>query len=90
MKRYGHLFEQVVDIDNLKLALQKAKNGKMRLEKTREVVAKADYYLPLLQKMLIDGTFKTSKYKTKIIREPKERLIYVLPFFLTVLYTTQS
>lgn len=27
MKRYGHLFEQVVDMDNLKLALQKAKNG---------------------------------------------------------------
>lgn len=81
MKRYSHLFEQVVDMDNLKLALQKAKNGKMRLEKTREVVAKADYYLPLLQKMLIEGTFKTSKYKTKIIREPKERLIYVLTFF---------
>lgn len=35
MKRYSHLFEQVVDMDNLKLALQKAKNGKMRLEKNQ-------------------------------------------------------
>lgn len=25
MKRYSHLFEQVVDMDNLKLALQKSK-----------------------------------------------------------------
>lgn len=34
-----------------------------------------------MKKSLEEGTFTTGQYKEKTIKEPKERLIYVLPFF---------
>jgi hypothetical protein len=33
-----------------------------------------------ISKSLIDRTFQTSEYRTKIIHEPKERTIFILPF----------
>lgn len=81
MKRHGNLFEQVVTMDNLRLAFYKAARGKHWQEQVQEVEQDLDNKLREIQQMLINKTFKTSKYKTKIIHEPKERIIYVLPFF---------
>lgn len=88
MKRYNHLFEQVCSMENLKLALHKAKKGKMSLARTREVVSGERYYLPLLQQMLLNQTFRTSQYKKKVIREPRNALFIYCLSSPTVLYTT--
>lgn len=40
-----------------------------------------DYYIDKLYEDLISGNYKTSKYHTKVIYEPKERTIYMLPFY---------
>ena len=40
-----------------------------------------DYYIDELHELLKSGNYKTSIYHTKIIYEPKERTIYILPFY---------
>lgn len=67
--------------ENLRLAFTKAKRGKGWQRKIKNVEANLEEKLDELHKQLISGTFKTSKYRTKTVYEPKERLIYVLPFY---------
>jgi retron-type reverse transcriptase len=81
MKRYGNLFSKVVALDNIENAFTKAKKGKSWQEKVQIVEKNKDYYLNKIKNSLINKTFRTSKYNTKMIYEPKQRLIYVLPFF---------
>jgi len=40
----------------------------------------ADENLKKIQQMLVNKIFKASKYRTKRIHEPKERVIYIVPF----------
>ena len=80
MKRHGNLFEKLTDTDTLRLAAANAVKGK----KGRAIDAfKADIdgKVAEVQRMLIDGTFRTSKYHTFKVYEPKEREIYALPFY---------
>lgn len=81
MKRYGHLFEQIVDIDNLRLAAAKARKGKKVTFNMKEFDEDPEGNLLALQKSLIEGTFRTSEYFLFKIREPKERLISRLPYY---------
>lgn len=84
MKRIGNIFNKIVDWDNLVLADKKA-----RLNKNKKYgIYKFDknYYDNLLnlQRTLIAGKYKTSKYDIfKIIadRGNKEREIYRLPYY---------
>lgn len=78
MKRYGKLFNKIVDLNNIALAHKNAKKGKSHYAKVREVEKDPERYI---QDILVNKTFTTSKYKTKLIHEPKERIIYKLPYF---------
>ena len=81
MKRYSHLFETIISIDNLKLADKKARKGKgnnygiMLHDKNREE------NIFKLHEALKSGSFHTSEYTTFKIYEPKEREIYRLPYY---------
>lgn len=81
MKRHGDLWEKVITYDNLYLAYRRARKGKS----TRRAVIKFEKdiegNLLRLQKSLRDKTFTTSSYKTRTIYEPKQRDIYILPFY---------
>lgn len=81
MKRYKNLWEQFVSMENLELAAKKAVQSKKSKWTTKRFLKNKQQLLAQLQKMLIDGTFKTSKYKIIKIFEPKERLIYILPLY---------
>ena len=81
MKRYGNLFDRVCSMDNLQLADDRARKGKTKTYAVRRHEDKRDEELRKLQKALLDGTWKTSKYKTMTIHEPKERIIYKLPYY---------
>ena len=81
LKRHNNLFQKIVTMDNIRLAFKKAARGKHRYTQVREVEQDLDNKLLEIQRMLIEGTFRTSKYKIRKIYEPKERTIYVLPFF---------
>ncbi len=81
MKRHGRLFEKIVDPENIELAFSKAKRGKTWQDSVKEVEKDKAAKLEAIRRSLIEGTFTTSPYKIKIIHEPKERQIFILPFY---------
>lgn len=81
MKRIGNLFEQIVDIDNLRLADKKARRNKAYTNEIREHDKHAEEDLQAIRQSLIDGTFKTSEYFFFKVFEPKERDIARLPYY---------
>lgn len=80
MKRHGDLYSEICDIENLRLAYQKARKGKNWQNTIKDFDKNAEGNLLKIQKSLINKTFRTSGYRTKIIHEPKDRTIYILPF----------
>lgn len=82
MKRYNHLFEKIVDLDNIKLAHKNASKGKRHYSEVKMINAKPDFYARLIRKMLIEGTYKTSEYKRKFKNDKgKVREIFILPYY---------
>lgn len=81
MKRIGYLHEQVYNLPNIELADRKARRHKsvrwgiLKHDKRRE---KENLKLA---ETLRDLTYKTSNYSTFKIYEPKERLIFRLPYY---------
>ena len=81
MKRIGNLYEKIISLDNLRLADEKARRGKLRSygvllhDKNREANILA------LHETLKNRTFKNSEYSTFTIYEPKERIIFRLPYY---------
>ncbi len=81
MKRTGDLFQQIISLDNIALAHHKAKLGKSHYSEVKLVENNREYYLNQIHEMLNDKTFTTSEYTTKTIFEPKERVVYKLPYY---------
>jgi retron-type reverse transcriptase len=81
MKRYGNLFSKIVDLDNITLAHKNAKKGKGHYGEVQEVEKYPEKHIHAIQDMLVNKTFTTAKYRTKMIYEPKTRIIYKLPYF---------
>lgn len=84
MKRHGYLFEKIISLENLELAVKNAKRGKTNFKQVRKFFQenKDDCLLLELQKTLKEGKFKTSKYERVTKYEgKKEREIYKLPFY---------
>ncbi len=81
MKRRGNLFEKIVTVENIELAFEKARQGKNWQDTVKEVERNREKKLDALRQLLISGSFKTSDYKVKTIHEPKERQIFILPFY---------
>lgn len=98
MKRIAGLYEQIISIENLKLADKKARRGKTCTVLVRQKdgsVKKETVYvygirlfdkdrdnnLMKLHESLKYHTFKTSPYDVFPVYEPKERMIYRLPYY---------
>lgn len=81
MKRFGNLFSQIIDIDNILLAHQNARKGKSHYQEVQMVDADPIKYALAIQGMLRSKTFTTSPYELKEIFEPKQRTIYKLPYY---------
>lgn len=68
-------------MDNLILADQKARKGKSKQRGVQHHLLNVDSNLSELQVLLQSKTFKTSPYQTFTVFEPKERLVFRLPYF---------
>lgn len=80
-KRINNLHEQICTIGNIELANDKAKRGKSdNIHVVQHELNRNKENKELLDK-LQDLTYRTSEYKTAKIYEPKERLIFKLPFY---------
>lgn len=81
MKRIGNLYEKIISVENLQLADQIARKGKSSQygiivhDKARES------NILSLHAMLKNKTYRTSEYTTFKIHEPKERIVFRLPYF---------
>jgi len=82
MKRYGNLFEKIVDINNLLLAHSNARKNKTFYKEVKMVDENPKYYCQEIQKMLINKTYKVSNYEVfEKIDKGKTRLISKLPYY---------
>jgi hypothetical protein len=82
MKRYGNLYQKIYNMENIRLAHQKAKKGKNHYSEVKMVESNPEKYFKLIHKMLKNRTFCNSKYEifTKL-DGGKEREIFKLPYF---------
>ena len=80
MKRYGNLYPQIIELENLLLSARKAQKGK----RFRYNVLDFNYHLETelikLQKELTDKTYQPGNYRTFRLTNPKSRLISAAPY----------
>lgn len=81
MKRIGNIFDKVISLENLRLADEKARKGKLHSYGVQVHDKNREANLIALHESLKNGTFKTSKYHIFKIYEPKEREIFRLPYY---------
>lgn len=81
MKRLNNLFDKICNLQNIEEADKKARRNKG----ARYGIKKHDQHRlednTKLLESLQNGTYRTSQYSTFKIYEPKERLIYRLPYY---------
>ena len=81
MKRIGNLYQKIISIENLRASELKARKGKSKQYGIKVFDRNAEKYIVELQKMLFEKKYKTSEYTTFKVFEPKERLVFRLPYF---------
>lgn len=81
MKRINNIYQLISAPGNLALADKKARKNKLKQPGVIAFDKDREANLTALQNMLQTKTYKTSPYTTFTIFEPKERLIYRLPYF---------
>lgn len=81
MKRIGNLYDKVISLENLYLADEKARKGKLRTYGVQIHDKNREANLLKLHNDLKNQAYKTSEYHIFKIYEPKEREIYRLPYF---------
>jgi retron-type reverse transcriptase len=80
MKRYGNLWNRVIDFSNLLQAAQKAQRGKRFRDNVLAFNHNLEAELIQLQLELKSQTYSPGSYKTFQIRQPKRRLISAAPY----------
>lgn len=82
MKRYGNLYSQIYDMENIRLAHHNARKNKKHYDEVVMVDANPEFYFEQIHRMLKDKTFRNSKYQVfKRTFGKKEREIFKLPYF---------
>jgi RNA-directed DNA polymerase len=81
MKRISNLYQRICSVDNLMLADKIAQRGKRKQYGVISHNRNKEANILNLHEMLTSKAFSTSEYTTFKIYEPKERLVYKLPYF---------
>lgn len=81
MKRIANLYQKIISLDNLTLAELNARKGKTKQYGVMLFDQNREAYLQSLHEILSSKKYQTSQYKEFKIYEPKERLVYRLPYF---------
>ena len=82
MKRFGYLFEKIVDIENIKLAHKNARRGKSKYREVKMVDADIERYALEIKQLLESGLYRTSEYSViQKVDKGKVRDIYRLPYY---------
>lgn len=79
-KRHGGLWPQVYDFDNLYLAYERARRGKRYRPDVLRFGSRVGENLLALQEELRTLAWQPGEYQTRVVLEPKERVIRIAPF----------
>lgn len=80
MKRYGNMWQSIISKDNFVLAQKESRKNKTKRYDVINFEKNLDKNLEDIRKLVITKQFHTSEYKSRKIYEPKERIIYILPY----------
>lgn len=80
MKSYNNLWEKFISEENFNLAYKNSIKNKGGQRQVKEFKKNWEENLEEVRQMVIRGEFHTSQYREKKIYEPKERIIYKLPY----------
>lgn len=80
MKRYGNLWPQIIELENLYLAAARAQKNKRFHPNVLEFNFKLGSNLRQLQRELSQQTYQPGPYYTFEITDPKQRLISAAPY----------
>jgi hypothetical protein len=75
MRRVNHLFERIIDLENLRLAVHKALRGKRSKNDARVFVSDPDANLEAMRRNLLWENVPLGEYHQFTIFDPKQRLI---------------
>lgn len=81
MKRYGNLHDKLCDSENIEIADNNARRNKNKKYGINKHDKNRQYENEDLADKLLNLTYKTSRYSLYKIYEPKERIIYRLPYY---------
>ncbi|MCX6282378.1 MAG: reverse transcriptase domain-containing protein [Bacteroidetes bacterium] len=81
MKRVNNLYQMICSVENLELADLIARKNKSKQPGIIEHDKNREANIQQLHESLVNKTYKTSQYTTFTIYEPKERIIFRLPYF---------
>lgn len=84
MKRIGHLYEAIYEIENIKLAIRKASLGKRHHKEIKNILENIDAYALKIHRLLKNKTYKPSPYAVATIKDganQKERTISKPKFY---------
>lgn len=81
MKRLGNLYDRICSLENLQLADSIARKGKKGQYGIQVHDRNREANIMALREMLLNKTYRTSEYTTFKVYEPKERLVYRLPYY---------
>lgn len=81
MKRLNNLYQQIISIENLQHADIKARKGKAKQYGIKVHDKNRENNIAELHLSLLNKKYKTSEYTTFTVFEPKERIVYRLPYY---------
>lgn len=82
MKRFGGLYAQICDYDNLLKAHKAARRGKGFYKEVQMVDENPKFYLGQIRQMLLNHNYKVGSYSTKTINDRgKVRVLHKLPYY---------
>jgi len=81
MKRVNNLYQSICSIENLQLADEKARRRKAFQYGVKVHDRNRYVNIESLHDMLVNKTYRTSEYTTFKVYEPKERVVFRLPYF---------
>lgn len=80
MKRIGKLYDKICQEENISLAYEKARKGKGKSVGVIHFEKELDKNIKGILTELVNESYKTPEYETFLIHDPKERMIFRLPF----------
>lgn len=81
MRRIGNIYDRITSLRNLYVADEKARKGKSSQYGVQVHERNKEGNLLVLQDLLVSKAYRTSPYDIFTIYEPKERLVYRLPYY---------